>query len=75
MAILFNRFFSPPYDLSSGLHMIASLKRARLGTSLMFFLHGLIVSTWLSRIPAVESHLGLTPGNSDWPCWGRRRAP
>jgi MFS family permease len=28
----------------------------------MFFLHGLIVSTWLSRIPAVQSHLHLAPG-------------
>jgi MFS family permease len=42
--------------------MIASLQRARLGTSLMFFLHGVIVSTWLSRIPAIQSHLRLTPG-------------
>ncbi len=36
-----------------------NLNRARLGTSVMFFLHGLIVSTWLSRIPAVQSRLGL----------------
>ncbi len=28
----------------------------------MFFLHGLIVSTWLSRIPSVQGHLHLTPG-------------
>jgi MFS family permease len=37
-------------------------KRARLGTSLLFFLHGLIVSTWLSRIPAFQAHLQIRPG-------------
>lgn len=42
--------------------MTQSLGRARLGTGLMFLLHGLIVSTWISRIPAVQSHLRLTPG-------------
>ena len=42
--------------------MQESLKRARLGTSVLFFLHGLIVSTWLSRIPAVQSRLGLNAG-------------
>ena len=35
--------------------------RARLGTSLLFFLHGLIVSTWLSRIPAFQAHLQIRP--------------
>jgi len=42
--------------------MTESPKRARLGTSLLFFLHGLIVSTWLSRIPAFQSHLQIRPG-------------
>ena len=36
--------------------------RARLGTSLLFFLHGLIVSTWLSRIPAFQTRLHIRPG-------------
>jgi MFS family permease len=39
-----------------------SPKRARLGTSLLFFLHGLIVATWLSRIPAFQGRLRLNPG-------------
>ena len=28
----------------------------------MFFLHGLIVATWISRIPAVQAQLGLSAG-------------
>lgn len=42
--------------------MPESAKRARGGTAALFFLHGLIVSTWLSRIPAVQTRLGLTAG-------------
>ena len=42
--------------------MTEDFKLARIGTSLMFFLHGLIVSTWISRIPAVQTQLGLTAG-------------
>ena len=38
-----------------------SLKSARLATSLLFLLHGLIVATWLSRIPAIQTRLGLNP--------------
>ncbi len=43
--------------------MTPSLRSARVGTSWMFFLHGLIVATWISRIPAVQSRLGLTAGH------------
>jgi len=42
--------------------MNPSLRSARIGTSLMFVLHGLIVATWISRIPAVQTHLGLSAG-------------
>jgi hypothetical protein len=33
--------------------------RARLAVSLVFFLHGMAVGTWVSRIPAVQANLGL----------------
>jgi MFS family permease len=36
------------------------LKRARLSVSVIFLVHGLIVATWVSRIPAVQSSLGLS---------------
>ncbi len=34
----------------------------RLRVSLIFLVHGLIVSTWASRIPAIQSGLHLAPG-------------
>ena len=43
--------------------MQKNLTRARIGTSLLFFLHGLIVSTWISRIPAIQAGLHLTAGH------------
>ncbi len=42
--------------------MPASLRSARIGTSLAFFLHGLIVSSWISRIPAIQTQLHLSAG-------------
>ncbi len=38
------------------------LQRARFAASALFFLHGLIVSSWLSRIPTVQDNLRLNPG-------------
>ncbi len=35
------------------------VRRAWLGGVLLFLLHGLIVSTWVARIPAIQSHLKL----------------
>jgi MFS family permease len=37
------------------------LLRSRLSVSLLFLVHGLVFSTWVSRIPDVQSRLGLRP--------------
>jgi fucose permease len=39
--------------------VISSLRLARLGVSGVFFMHGVAVGSWLSRIPAVQEHLAL----------------
>src|SRR5579883_1707903 len=39
-----------------------SVRRAWWGTVLLFLVHGLVVATWLSRIPAVQNALHLTNG-------------
>src|ERR1700722_11711503 len=36
--------------------------RARLAVSLIFLIHGILVSNWLARIPAVRQNLGLSVG-------------
>ena len=41
--------------------MTKSAQRARFATAIYFFVHGLIVSTWFSRIPAVQTQLHLSP--------------
>jgi MFS family permease len=38
------------------------LKSARISVALVFFIHGVIVANWLSRIPAVQRDLRLTSG-------------
>ena len=38
------------------------LDRARISVSLAFGANGLVLATWLSRIPAVKSDLSLSPG-------------
>jgi predicted MFS family arabinose efflux permease len=38
------------------------LGRARLSVSLIFLIHGILVSNWLARIPAVRQNLGLAVG-------------
>jgi predicted MFS family arabinose efflux permease len=38
------------------------LRRARISVSLIFLIHGILVSTWLSRIPAVQAKLHLSVG-------------
>lgn len=38
------------------------LRRARLAVSLIFLIHGILVSNWLARIPAVRQNLGLAVG-------------
>ena len=37
------------------------LSRERLSISVIFLVHGLIVASWVSRIPAIQSALGLSP--------------
>ncbi len=41
---------------------VSNLTGARLSVLLIFFVHGLVFSTWVSRIPAVQSNLGLSSG-------------
>jgi predicted MFS family arabinose efflux permease len=38
------------------------LRRARISVSLVFLIHGILVSNWLSRIPAVQAKLNLSVG-------------
>jgi MFS family permease len=40
----------------------SELKRARISVSLIFLIHGILVSNWLSRIPAVQAKLHLPVG-------------
>lgn len=38
------------------------MNRSRASVSCIFLLHGLTVSTWVCRIPAAQTELGLSPG-------------
>jgi MFS family permease len=38
-----------------------SLQEVRVSVSLIFLIHGLIIATWASRIPAFQAHLHLSP--------------
>jgi len=38
------------------------LRSARVSVAVVFFIHGLLVSNWLARIPAVQADLRLTSG-------------
>jgi MFS family permease len=38
------------------------LRSARVSVAVVFFIHGVLVSNWLSRIPAVQESLGLGTG-------------
>lgn len=38
------------------------MSRTRLRVSVIFLVHGLVVATWVSRIPAIQSALQLDPG-------------
>ena len=38
-----------------------SLQQVRLSVSLIFLIHGLIIATWTSSIPAFQAHLHLSP--------------
>ena len=38
------------------------LRSARVSVAVVFFIHGVLVSNWLSRIPAVQERLGLGTG-------------
>ena len=42
--------------------MADRVRRAWWGTAALFLVHGLVVSTWVSRIPAIQSGLHLTNG-------------
>ena len=37
------------------------LQQVRVSVSLIFLIHGLIIATWASRIPAFQTHLHLSP--------------
>lgn len=37
-------------------------RRARAATTAVFFVTGFVVAAWATRIPAVQQHLGLSPG-------------
>jgi MFS family permease len=39
------------------------LRRAHVGTALVFFIHGAAIATWVPRIPAIKQDLGLTEGS------------
>ncbi len=38
-------------------------RRAHAGTALVFFVHGVVIATWVPRIPAIKERLGLTEGS------------
>jgi MFS family permease len=38
-------------------------RRARAGTTVVFFVTGFVVAAWATRIPAVQERLGLSPGS------------
>src|SRR4029453_4911271 len=38
------------------------LRSARVSVAVVFFIHGLLVSNWLARIPAVQADLRLSSG-------------
>src|SRR5260221_8499541 len=38
-----------------------SLQQVRVSVSLIFLIHGLIIATWASRIPAFQANLHLSP--------------
>lgn len=42
------------------------IARARNGDLVVFGANGLIMASWLSRLPAVKAQLGLTPGELGW---------
>ena len=41
---------------------LGELRRARISVSLIFLIHGILVSNWLSRIPAMQARLHLSVG-------------
>ncbi|MGI4791806.1 MAG: MFS transporter [Janthinobacterium lividum] len=40
-----------------------SLIRARHATATLFFINGVVLASWASRVPAVQQHLGLSAGH------------
>jgi MFS family permease len=40
----------------------SSLPKERFSISVIFLVHGLVVASWVSRIPAIQAALGLSPG-------------
>ncbi len=45
-----------PHDLTG---LARSVRQARLGTAVGFFLDGLVFATWVTRIPTIQERLGL----------------
>src|SRR5262249_60592295 len=50
------------YPLLHAPVLAAVLRGARVSVALVFLIHGVLVSTWLARIPAVQRDLGLGTG-------------
>jgi MFS family permease len=53
----------PPGPAGASATAGVARRRARAGTALVFFVHGVAIATWVPRIPAVKERLGLTEGS------------
>jgi MFS family permease len=55
---------SPPESPGrAGVSAPAAPRRAHAATALVFFVHGVVIATWVPRIPAIKERLGLTEGS------------
>ena len=52
----------PVYNRAGPILRALALPRAWWSSVMMFLVHGLVVATWVSRIPAVQASLGLSNG-------------
>src|SRR5919198_1262350 len=53
----------PPGRAGVGAPVGVAPRRAQVGTALVFFVHGVVIATWVPRIPAIKERLGLTEGS------------
>ena len=54
---------SPPGPAGVSAAAGAAARRAHAATALVFFVHGVVIATWVPRIPAIKERLGLTEGS------------